>query len=236
MQKLHVLVIDDEWTIRNLLRIYLTKSGFQVSEAGFGHDALKLIEQHMYDLILLDIMMPDMDGWEVCKRIRKTSQTPILMLTARTETKDKVQGLNMGADDYLVKPFEPEELIARVFALLRRTSVADAAAILPKSIVYHELQIDPDARQVVVKDQQLDNLTPKEFDLLRFLAQNPNRAFTREGCLEQVWGDDYFGDTRTVDTHVKNIREKLRAAGLSYVPIQTVWGVGYKFQAVEESK
>lgn len=235
MQKIHVLVVDDEWNMRNLLRIYLTKSGFQVSEASNGHEALMSIEQEQFDLILLDIMMPDMDGWEVCKRIRKTRQTPILMLTARTETKDKVHGLNMGADDYLVKPFEPDELIARAFALLRRTSVSDAATVHPKTIVNHEMTIDPDARQVLVKDQTIE-LTPKEFDLLRFLAQNPNRAFTREICLEQVWGRDYFGDTRTVDTHVKNIREKVRAAGLSYVPIQTVWGVGYKFHPVEGAR
>jgi two-component system, OmpR family, response regulator ResD len=235
MQKIHLLVVDDEWNMRNLLRIYLTKSGFQISEAGNGHDALKLIEQNTFDLILLDIMMPDMDGWEVCKQIRQTKQTPILMLTARTETKDKVQGLNLGADDYLVKPFEPDELLARVFALLRRSSLTDALAVLPKTIDYPDIEIDPDARQVKVKDQPVD-LTPKEFDLLRFLAQNPNRAFTREVCLEQVWGDDYFGDIRTVDTHVKNIREKLRAAGLSYVPIQTVWAVGYKFYPQEESK
>lgn len=235
MQKIHVLVVDDEWTIRNLLRIYLSKSGFQVSEAGNGHEALALTGRQRFDLILLDVMMPDMDGWEVCKRIRQTSQIPILMLTARTETKDKVQGLNLGADDYVVKPFEPEELIARVFALLRRTSMADPAAALPNTIVYKEMQIDSDARQVTVNDRPVE-LTPKEFDLLRFLAQHPNRAFTREGCLEQVWGHDYFGDTRTVDTHVKNVREKLRAAGLSYVPIQTVWGVGYKFQAVEDHK
>ncbi|MUG73990.1 response regulator transcription factor [Paenibacillus sp. JMULE4] len=235
MPKIHALVVDDEWNMRNLLRIYLTKSGFQVSEASNGHEALALIEQQPFDLILLDIMMSGMDGWEVCKRIRKTSQTPILMLTARTETKDKVQGLNMGADDYLVKPFEPEELIARAFALLRRSSMADATEIRPAAIVYQDLQIDPDARQVMVKDQMIE-LTPKEFDLLRFLAQNPNRAFTREICLDQVWGSDYFGDTRTVDTHVKNIREKLRATGLSYVPIQTVWGVGYKFHPVEDSK
>jgi two-component system response regulator ResD len=235
MQKLHLLVVDDEWNMRNLLRIYLTKSGFQVTEANNGTEALKLIEQTSFDLILLDVMMPDMDGWEVCKKIRLASQTPILMLTARTETKDKVHGLNLGADDYLVKPFEPDELIARVFALLRRSSLSEPIQGESKSISYPDLNIDPEARQVRIMDQPIE-LTPKEFDLLYFLAVNPNKAFTREILLEQVWGGDYFGDIRTVDTHVKNIREKARKAGLSYIPIQTVWGVGYKFDRQPEDK
>jgi two-component system response regulator ResD len=232
MQKIHLLVVDDEWNMRNLLRIYLTKNGFQVTEANSGHEALKLIEQIPFDLILLDIMMPDMDGWDVCKRIRETKQMPVMMLTARTETKDKVHGLTMGADDYLVKPFEPEELIARVFALLRRSSLIEPAAIFTKTVSHHDLNIDPEARQVLIKDCPIE-LTPKEFDLLYFLADNPNRAFTREVLLEQVWGTDYFGDIRTVDTHIKNVREKARKAELSYSPIQTVWGVGYKFHRSE---
>jgi len=232
MQKIHLLVVDDEWNMRNLLRIYLTKNGFQVTEASNGREALKLIEQIPFDLILLDIMMPDMDGWEVCKRVRETKQTPILMLTARTETKDKVHGLTMGADDYLVKPFEPEELIARVFAVLRRSSLIEPAAVITKTVSHHDLNIDPEARQVLVKDRSIE-FTPKEFDLLYFLADNPNRAFTREVLLEQVWGTDYFGDIRTVDTHIKNVREKVRKAELSYSPIQTVWGVGYKFHRSE---
>jgi two-component system response regulator ResD len=233
MSKLHLLVVDDEWNMRNLLRVYLTKNGFQVTEAANGREALKFVEQHPYDLILLDVMMPDMDGWEVCKRIRQTKQTPIIMLTARTETKDKVQGLTLGADDYVVKPFEPDELIARIFALLRRSNSSEVTIPASNLIEYPDLQISPEARQVKVRDQSID-LTPKEFDLLRYLAEHPNRAFTREICLEQVWGEDFLGDTRTVDTHVKNIREKLRSAGLSFAPIQTVWGVGYKFEPVEE--
>lgn len=229
MSKLHLLVVDDEWNMRNLLRIYLSKNGFEVTEAANGNEALKQVEQKSFDLILLDVMMPDMDGWEVCRRIRLINQTPIIMLTARSETKDKVQGLNVGADDYVVKPFEPDELIARIFALLRRSSMPEVTASIPLLIQYSDIQIDSDAREVKVRDQFII-LTPKEFELLRFLAEHPNRAFTREICLEQVWGEDFFGDTRTVDTHVKNIREKLRAAGLPYAPIQTVWGVGYKFQ------
>lgn len=232
MQKIHLLVVDDEWNMRNLLRIYLTKNGFQVTEASNGHEALELVEQIPFDLILLDVMMPDLDGWEVCKKIRLTKQTPILMLTARTETKDKVQGLNLGADDYLIKPFEPDELMARVFALLRRSSMSERETVLSKTISYPDLMIDPEARQVRIKDYTIEH-TPKEFDLLYFLADNPNRAFTREVLLEQVWGTDYFGDIRTVDTHVKNIREKARRVELSYSPIQTVWGVGYKFYQSE---
>lgn len=233
MSKLHLLVVDDEWIMRNLLRIYLTKNGFQVTEAANGYEALKFIEQQSFDLILLDVMMPGMDGWEVCKQIRQTKHIPIIMLTARTETKDKVQGLTLGADDYVVKPFEPDELMARIFALLRRSGISDLSNNVPNLIQFQNIQISPDARQVKVMDQQIE-LTPKEFDLLRFLAEHPNRAFTREVCLEQVWGGNYLGDTRTVDTHVKNIREKLRGAGLPYAPIQTVWGIGYKFEPAEE--
>jgi len=233
MQKIHVLVVDDEWNMRNLLKIYLAKNGLRVTEASSGNEALEYIGQTPFDIILLDVMMPDMDGWEVCKKIRETKQTPILMLTARTETKDKVLGFHAGADDYVVKPFEPEELMARVFALLRRSSLTETTNVSEKSIFYPNIEINPSARQVRIKNESVE-CTPKEFDLLRFVAEYPNRAFTREMLLEQVWGIDYFGDIRTVDTHVKNIREKLRKAGLSYNPIQTVWGIGYKFQALED--
>jgi two-component system response regulator ResD len=233
MQKIHGLIVDDEWNMRNLLKIYLTKNGFQVTEAQNGHEALRLAEQQPFDFIILDVMMPDMDGWQVCMKIRETKQTPILMLTARSETKDKVQGLHLGADDYVVKPFEPEELIARIHALLRRANTGDPfIPTAQKMIHYHELAIDPEARQVFIKDLPIE-LTPKEFELLRFIAQYANRAFSRESLLEEVWGADYFGDIRTVDTHVKNIREKARKAGLSYNPISTVWGVGYKFNRLE---
>ncbi|MFC4766995.1 response regulator transcription factor [Effusibacillus consociatus] len=233
MKKLHLLIVDDEWNMRNLLRIYLAKNGFEVTEAKNGKEALVLIDQRSFDLIILDVMMPDLDGWEVCAKIRETKKIPILMLTARTETKDKVYGLNLGADDYLVKPFEPEELIARVFALLRRSQLSESTGISTNVITHPEMSIDPEGRQVMVHDKPVD-LTPKEFDLLYLLTANPQRVFTREILLEKVWGQDYFGDVRTVDTHVKNIREKVRKADLSYVPIQTVWGVGYKFQGPDE--
>ncbi|MEK8130569.1 response regulator transcription factor [Paenibacillus filicis] len=233
MQKIHVLVVDDEWNMRNLLRIYLSKSGFQVTEASGGSEALSVIKQSSFDLIILDVMMPDMDGWDVCKKIRKVNQSPILMLTARTETQDKVHGFNVGADDYVVKPFEPEELIARVFALIRRAGMAETQPSPIETISYRGILIDSKSRQVFVNEQPVE-YTPKEFELLRYMAEHPNRAFSREVLLEQVWGDDYFGDIRTVDTHVKNIREKLRQAGLNDTPVQTVWGVGYRFHAIED--
>ncbi|MGG1555479.1 response regulator transcription factor [Paenibacillus ferrarius] len=235
MQKFQILVVDDEWNMRNLLRIYLTKNSYEVTEARNGHEALTLVANLEFDVIILDVMMPEMDGWEVCSKIRETKQTPILMLTARTETKDKVHGINVGADDYLVKPFEPEEMIARVFALLRRSQMFDAGVMSNKTIKHPDLTIDPVGREVFMLNKSID-FTPKEFDLLYLLADQSKRAFTREALLTQVWGQDYFGDIRTVDTHVKNIRDKARKVGLSYNLIQTVWGVGYKFQGTDERK
>ncbi|MED4569589.1 response regulator transcription factor [Brevibacillus agri] len=234
MKKVQVLVVDDEWNMRNLLRIYLAKNGFEVTEAKNGNEAVALSTQQSFDLIILDIMMPDMDGWEVCRKIREKKDTPIIMLTARNETKDKVKGLQIGADDYLVKPFEPEELLARVFALLRRASITE---MIParRMLVYHDLSIDPEGRQVLIQGNTVD-FTPKEFDLLFSLASQPGRVFSREVLLENIWGHDFLGDIRTVDTHVKNIREKARNAGLSFNPIHTVWGVGYKFQGIDGRK
>jgi two-component system response regulator ResD len=205
----------------------LTKEGFDVKDAQNGTEGLALIRDYSFDVILLDIMMPDMDGWQVCRKIRETRQTPILMLTARSDTKDKVQGLGIGADDYLVKPFEPEELIARVFALIRRSAQVQAATPVPR-IQFPELVVYPEGRQVIIHEQAVE-FTQKEFDLLLALAQHPQRAFTRDSLVEILWGPDYTGDSRVVDTHIKNIREKTQRAGLSYNPIQTVWGVGYKW-------
>ncbi|MBQ4900991.1 response regulator transcription factor [Paenibacillus sp. Marseille-P2973] len=226
--KLKVLIVDDEWNMRNLLRIYLLKEGFEAKEASNGHEALAWIDREEFDIVLLDVMMPDMDGWQVCQGIRARSQVPVLMLTARSETKDKVRGLGLGADDYLTKPFEPEELIARIYSLIRR-SVVNKQAVQPEfKLRFTDLLILPEGRQVYVKDRPVD-FTPKEFDLLVALAESGKRAFPREELVERVWGNDYFGDPRVVDTHVKNIREKTSKAGLEYNPIQTIWGIGYKF-------
>lgn len=228
MNKIRALIVDDEWNMRNLLRIYLTKQGLEVKEASNGKEALRLADQEAFDIILLDVMMPDMDGWEVCRRIREKQMTPIMMLTARTETKDKVQGLGIGADDYVTKPFDPDELIARVFALIRRSTHFQSQAVPEAKLEAPGLTIYPEGRQVHVEQQPVE-LTQKEFDLFLLLAKNPQRAFARDILVENLWGHDYFGDPRVVDTHVKNIREKIQRAGLPYNPIQTVWGVGYKF-------
>ncbi|MGG1445418.1 response regulator transcription factor [Brevibacillus laterosporus] len=230
MANIQVLVVDDEWNMRNLLRIYLMKEGFEVKEASSGYEALSMMKQQTFDLLILDVMMPGMDGWQVCKTIRKTETMPILMLTARSETKDKVHGLGIGADDYLTKPFEPEELLARVFSLLRRSMINQAQKLQETLIVFQHLKIHADAREVHIHEVSID-FTPKEFDLLLYLAQNSQRAFTREELVERLWGYEYTGDARVVDTHIKNIREKLQRARLGYDPIQTVWGVGYKFSA-----
>ncbi|WP_438449218.1 response regulator transcription factor [Gorillibacterium sp. sgz5001074] len=234
MNRIKVLVVDDEWNMRNLLRIYLTRKGMEVKEATNGQEALEQLRNAAYDLILLDVMMPDMDGWEVCRKIREKDMTPILMLTARTEVKDKVQGLGLGADDYLTKPFDPDELIARVYALLRRSAYQQQHMVTEERLEAPGMIIYPEGRQVHV-DQQPVELTQKEFDLFLLLARSPHRAFSREILVEALWGHDYLGDSRVVDTHIKNIREKIQRAGLSYNPIQTVWGVGYKFQSQGEA-
>lgn len=233
MSKLKVLIIDDEWNMRNLLRIYLTRQGFEVNEASNGREGLLLSEHKPFDLIILDLMMPDMHGWEVCRKIREHRMTPILMLTARNETKDKVEGLGLGADDYVTKPFEPEELVARIFALIRRSSHHQNQSSPDSRIEAPNMVISPEGRQVYILGNQVD-LTQKEFDLFAALAQNRRRAFSRESLVENVWGLGYLGESRVVDTHVKNIRDKVQRAGLGYNPIQTIWGVGYKFFAPDD--
>lgn len=230
MSKLQILVVDDEWNMRNLLRIYLIKEGFEVKEASSGTEALAMIDKQEFDLVLLDVMMPDTDGWQVLKAIRTKSNVAVLMLTARSETKDKVYGLRIGADDYLTKPFEPEELIARVFSLIRRSGITQSSVEQEQMLDFPDFRIMPDAREIYIHDQSVD-FTPKEFDLMVALAKNQNRVYSREDLVNLIWGYDYDGDYRSVDTHVKNIREKLQRAGLAYNPIQTVWGVGYKFNA-----
>lgn len=234
MEPCKLLIVDDEWNMRNLIKIYLKKENVQLTEARDGKEALSLIEKERFDLILLDIMMPDLSGWEVCREVRKSKNIPILMLTARTDVKDIVRGLNEGADDYLTKPFAPEELIARVNALLRRTKKA-AETNEARSLSFKNLVIDLESR-IVLANGEPAGLTPKEFELLYLLAAHPKRVYTREMLIDRIWGPGHYRDDRTVDTHIKNIREKIRSKNLSYDPIQTVWGVGYQFERVESDK
>lgn len=222
-----ILIVDDEWNMRNLLKVHLF-AHFDAEEAAGGQEALSLLEQKTFSLVILDIMMPGMDGWEVCEKIREKNAVPILMLTARGDVKDKVEGFSAGADDYLVKPFDAEELVARVKALIRRaqlTSISEASYI----IQVNDLKIDRQERLVYVGTTALD-MTPKEFDLIELLATNPKIIFTREMLMDRVWGVHEVREIRTADTHVKNVREKFRKSGLSFNPIRTVWGKGYKFQ------
>ncbi|SHM91175.1 two component transcriptional regulator, winged helix family [Caldanaerovirga acetigignens] len=224
MEQVRILVVDDEKKMIDLVRLYLEKEGFKVDEALNGQQALEMIEKAEYNLIILDLMLPVVDGWTVCKEIRKKYDIPIIMLTARGEEFDKVLGFELGADDYVVKPFSPRELVARIKALLRRFGPREPRQILE----FEGLVIDPESRKVVVDGKEVA-LTPKEFDLLYFLAKNKEKVFTREKLLEEVWGYDFFGSLRTVDTHIKQLREKLgRSKAASY--IVTVWGVGYKFE------
>lgn len=234
MPKLQVLIVDDEWNMRNLLRIYLTREGFEVKEATNGYEALKMAAHHTFDIVLLDIMLPDMDGWQVCKQIRERDQVAILMLTARSETKDKVFGLGIGADDYLTKPFEPEELLARVYSLIRRSTLKQTTRPQDSTLEFPHLRILPEGREVRILDNIVD-FTQTEFDLFIILAKNDQRAYTREELVSLIWGDEYEGEIRVVDTHIKNIRDKVQKAGLHYNPIQTVWGVGYKFNGAGHS-
>ncbi|MFD3257819.1 response regulator transcription factor [Paenibacillus lentus] len=232
--RLQVLVVDDEWNMRNLLRIYLTKEGFDVKEASNGNEALSMVRKYTFDIILLDIMLPDMDGWQVCKAIRERENVAILMLTARSETKDKVYGLGIGADDYLTKPFEPEELLARVYSLIRRSAITQFSAQQESVMEFPSIRILPEGREVYINDLLVD-FTQKEFDLIMVFSKSGQRVFSREELVSMIWGDEYGGECRVVDTHIKNIREKTQSAGLSYNLIQTVWGVGYKFNGTGKS-
>lgn len=222
-----ILVVDDDRHIAELISLYLQKDGYDTKEVYDGKQALSELEGYQPDLILLDLMLPGMDGYQVCAEVRKTSKVPIIMLTAKGETFDKVLGLELGADDYIVKPFEPKELLARVKAVLRRYSAGCEAEENDAQVLsFPDLEINLSNYTVTYHGTNL-LFPPKEFELLSFLAQHPNRVFTREQLLDHIWGYEYVGDTRTVDVHVKRIREKLNqddAWG-----IRTVWSVGYKF-------
>lgn len=221
-----ILIVDDDINICELLRIYLEKEGFSVCICNDGQTAVMMNEKESPDLILLDIMLPRLDGWQVCREIRKKSNVPIIMLTAKSETFDKILGLELGADDYISKPFDTKELIARVKAVLRRTMVDEKNDI--KEVQFDKLLINLTNYELIVDNKTIDT-PPKELELIYHLASNPNRVYTRDQLLDEVWGFDYYGDSRTVDVHVKRLREKLENISEQW-SLKTVWGVGYKFE------
>ena len=224
-----IMVVDDDQNICELLRLYLEKEGFHVAIANDGKRAVDLFDAENPDLILLDIMLPELDGWQVCREIRKKSQCPIIMLTAKGEVFDKVLGLELGADDYVVKPCEAKEVVARIKAVLRR--VGKNGDELIKEVKFDKLSINLTNYELRVNGVQVDT-PPKEMELIYHLASNPNRVFTRDQLLDEVWGFDYYGDSRTVDVHVKRLREKLEGVSEKWA-LKTVWGVGYKFEVKE---
>ncbi len=224
----HILIIEDDPNIAELIRLYLEKDNFSVTIAYDGKTGFDAFSSLNPDLILLDIMLPEMDGWEVCRKIRETDKTPIIMLTAKDETVDKITGLELGADDYISKPFDMKEVIARIHAVLRRYNgeVSDAS---PKDVkTFHNLVINMSAYEVIICGKKVE-MPPKELELLNYLASHPNRVFTRNQLLDDVWGFEYLGDSRTVDVHVKRLREKINGASDKWT-LSTVWGVGYKFE------
>ena len=225
-----ILVVDDDNNICELLRLYLEKEGYSVTLAKTGMQAVRSFAEQQPDLMLLDIMLPELDGWQVCREVRKYSNKPIIMLTAKGETFDKVLGLELGADDYITKPFEAKEVLARIKAVLRRSGAA--ANVAPaeeiKQVSYDNLVINLTNYELKVKGNRVE-APPKEMELLYHLASNPNRVYTRDQLLDEVWGFDYYGDSRTVDVHVKRLREKLEDVSNEW-SLKTVWGVGYKFE------
>ena len=224
-----VLIVEDDRNIQELLQLYLEKEGYAVTVASDGGQGLAKFRAIKPDLVLLDVMMPVMDGWAVCKAIRADSQTPIIMLTAKGETDDKVTGLKSGADDYVTKPFEMKELLARIEAVLRRTGSAPVEES-SRRLSFDKMTIDMDAFELIIDGKKVDT-PPKEMELLFYLASSPNRVYTRNQLLDEVWGFDYFGDSRTVDVHVKRLREKLEGVSDQW-NLKTVWGVGYKFEVL----
>ncbi len=227
-----VLVVDDDQNICELLKLYLESDGYTAYVANDGKAAVEMFQDKSPDLVLLDIMLPKKDGWQVCREIRKTSSVPIIMLTAKGETFDKVLGLELGADDYVTKPFDSKEVMARIKAVLRRTRGDSQDSAAAKKIVkYDKLEINIQNYELKVNGKVIDT-PPKELELIYFFASNPNIAFTRDQLLDEVWGFDYPGESRTVDVHIKRLREKLEGVSDKW-SIQTVWGVGYKFKTNE---
>ena len=221
-----VLIVEDDSNIAELLHLYLEKEGFETQVASDGGKGVELFRSFKPDLVMLDIMLPVIDGWAVCRKIRETDKTPIIMLTAKGETVDKVNGLEMGSDDYIVKPFEMKEVLARIHAVLRRYGAEEGSE--EKKLSFDKLTINLDSYELLVDGKRIDT-PPKELELLYHLAASPNRVFTRNQLLDEVWGFDYFGDSRTVDVHIKRLREKLEGVSEAW-SLKTVWGVGYKFE------
>lgn len=226
MQQTKVLIVDDDINIAELIRLCLEREGFSTIVAHDGMAAIEKFKSEAPNLVLLDVMMPRVDGWQVCREVRRVSNIPIIMLTAKGDTFDKVLGLELGADDYMVKPFESKELIARIKAVMRRYETKGQE--MSKEVVYPNLIINLSNYELKIEGEAID-IPPKELELLFFLCSNPNRVYTREQLLEEVWGFDYFGDSRTVDVHVKRLREKLEGHEKNW-QLKTVWGVGYKFE------
>lgn len=222
-----ILIADDDRNICELLRLYLVKEGYEICIANDGESAVQMYEREKPDLLLLDVMMPRMDGWEVCRKVRAAGNTPVIMLTAKGETFDKVLGLELGADDYMVKPFDTKEVVARIKAVLRRCTPTEQAPT-GGQITYDCLSVDLSRYELKVKGKVVD-APPKELELLYYLASHPNHVFTRDQLLDEVWGFEYYGDSRTIDVHVKRLREKLEGASDDW-SLKTVWGVGYKFE------
>ena len=220
----NILVVEDDRNISELIRMYLEKEGFEVRLAYDGGKAVEEYDKQAPDMVLLDIMLPVMDGWAVCAHIREKGKTPIIMLTAKSDVGDRITGLEMGADDYLVKPFEMKELMARINAVLRRSEIPDDTK---KKLVFDKLEINLDSYELLVDGKKVDT-PPKELELLYFLASSPNHVFTREQLLDQIWGYEYIGDTRTVDVHIKRLREKIKDH--ANWKLSTIWGIGYKFE------
>ena len=231
--KPYILLVDDDPNISRLVQLYLEKEGFEVKTADRGDDAMAVFRKLPPDLMLLDVMLPGMDGWQVLKAIRKTSSIPIIMLTAKDETFDKVLGLELGADDYIVKPFDTKEVVARIKAVLRRTGRTPAAKTEADDgeLVFENLVVNITKYELKVKDEVVDT-PPKEMELLYYLAKNANKVFTRDALLDEVWGFEYYGDSRTIDVHIKRLREKLEGVSEKW-SLKTVWGVGYKFEVKE---
>ena len=233
MNRERILIVDDDRNICELLRLYLEKEGYETYLAHDGESAISVHDENEIDLVLLDVMMPRVDGWETCRRIRAKKDTPIIMLTAKGETFDKVLGLELGADDYIVKPFDTKEVVARIKAVLRRSgrTASGKDAVSEGELVFDKLVVNITKYELKVNGEVVDT-PPKEMELLYYLAKNHNKVFTRDALLDEVWGFEYYGDSRTIDVHIKRLREKLEGVS-DHWSLKTVWGVGYKFEVKE---